>query len=143
MPQIEFYSIVLVVTAAMMLLAQSNHFVMFFVALETITVGLYILVSYFRTNPLVARSRLKYLVTGALSSAILLFGIVLLYGVAGKSHARRDALRAICARSSRRIPTTSSRASASSSCSAASPSKSARFRSRSGFPTSIRARPPR
>lgn len=86
MPKIEFYSIVMVVTAAMMLLVQSNHFVMFFVALETITVGFYILVSYVRTNPLSLEAGLKYLVSGALSSAILLFGIVLLYGVAGKSH---------------------------------------------------------
>ena len=55
MPRTEFYHIVLVVTAAMMLLAQSNHFVMLFVALETVTIGLYILVSYFRTSA--ARSR--------------------------------------------------------------------------------------
>ncbi len=82
-PKVEFYHILLVVTAAMMLLAQSNHFVMFFVALETITVGFYVLVSYFRTNPLSLEAGLKYLITGALSSAILLFGIVLLYGVAG------------------------------------------------------------
>jgi NADH-quinone oxidoreductase subunit N len=83
LPKIEFFHIMLVVTAAMMLLAQSNHFVMFFVALETITVGFYILVSYYRTNSLSLEAGLKYLITGALSSAILLFGIVLLYGVAG------------------------------------------------------------
>jgi len=83
LPRVEFFHIVLVVTAAMMLLAQSNHFVMFFVALETVTVGFYILVGYFRNNPLSLEAGLKYLITGALSSAILLFGIVLLYGVAG------------------------------------------------------------
>lgn len=83
MPRIEFYHLVLVITAAMMLLAQSNHFVMLFVALETVTVGFYILVSYFRANPLSLEAGLKYLIMGALSSAILLFGIVLLYGVAG------------------------------------------------------------
>lgn len=83
MPRIEFYHLVLVVTAAMMLLAQSNHFVLLFVALETVTVGFYILVSYFRANPLTLEAGLKYLIMGALSSAILLFGIVLLYGVAG------------------------------------------------------------
>src|SRR5690606_34267158 len=76
-------AITLVVTAAMMLLAQTNHFVMLFVALETITVGFYVLVSYTRTNPLSLEAGLKYLIMGALSSAILLFGIVLLYGVAG------------------------------------------------------------
>lgn len=85
MPKIEFYAIVLVITGAMMLLVQSNHFVMFFVALETITVGFYILVSYVRTNPLSLEAGLKYLISGALSSGILLFGIVLLYGVAGKT----------------------------------------------------------
>ncbi len=83
MPRIEFFHIVMVVTAAMMLLAQSANFVLLFVALETITVGFYILVSYTRTNPLSLEAGLKYLVTGALSSGLLLFGIVLLYGVAG------------------------------------------------------------
>ncbi|HWA25648.1 MAG TPA: NADH-quinone oxidoreductase subunit N [Lacunisphaera sp.] len=84
LPRVEFYHIVLVVTAALMLLAQSNHFVMFFVALETVTVGFYILVSYFRDHPLTLEAGLKYLVLGALSSAIMLFGIVLLYGAVGR-----------------------------------------------------------
>jgi NADH-quinone oxidoreductase subunit N len=82
-PKTEFYHLVIVVTAALMLLVQSNHFVMFFVALETVTVGFYILVSYFRTSASSLEAGLKYLILGALSSAILLFGIVLLYGVAG------------------------------------------------------------
>ncbi|HRE80641.1 MAG TPA: NADH-quinone oxidoreductase subunit N [Opitutaceae bacterium] len=83
MPRVEFFNIVLVVSAAMMLLVQSHHFVMLFVALETVTIGFYILVSYYRTNPLSLEAGLKYLVMGALSSAILLFGIVFLYGVVG------------------------------------------------------------
>ena len=83
LPRVEFYHIVLVASAAMMLLAQSNHFVLLFVSLETLTVGLYILVSYFRANSLTLEAGLKYLVMGALSSSLLLFGIVLLYGVAG------------------------------------------------------------
>jgi len=84
MPRVEFYHTVMVVTAAMMLLAQSNHFVLFFVALETIAIGFYILVSYDRDNALTLEAGLKYLVMGALSSALLLFGIVLLYGAVGK-----------------------------------------------------------
>ncbi len=82
-PRVEFHHIVLVVAAAMMLLVQSRNFIMLFVALETVTVGLYILVSYTRSNPRTLEAGLKYLVMGALSSALLLFGIVLLYGVAG------------------------------------------------------------
>src|SRR6185295_4120659 len=84
MPHTEFYHTLLVVTAAMMLLVQSNHFVMLFITLETLTIGLYILVSYFRTSALSLEAGLKYLIMGALSSSILLFGIVLLYGVTGK-----------------------------------------------------------
>jgi NADH-quinone oxidoreductase subunit N len=84
MPRVEFYHILLVITAAAMLLAQSSHFVMFFVALETLTIGLYILVSYYRDNALTLEAGLKYLVLGSLSSGIMLFGIVLLYGVVGR-----------------------------------------------------------
>ena len=83
MPRVEFYHIVLVVTAGMMLLAQSNNLLLLFVTLETVTIGLYILVSYYRNNSLTLEAGLKYLVMGALSSSLLLFGIVLLYGVAG------------------------------------------------------------
>jgi len=82
-PRTEFFHIVLIITAAMMLLAQAYHFLMLFVALETVTVGFYILVSYYRTSAFSLEAGLKYLVLGALSSGLLLFGIVLLYGIAG------------------------------------------------------------
>jgi NADH-quinone oxidoreductase subunit N len=82
-PRVEFYHIVIVVTAALMLLVQSNNFVMFFVALETVAIGFYILVSYFRTSAASLEAGIKYLILSSLSSAILLFGLVLLYGVAG------------------------------------------------------------
>ena len=84
-PRVEFHHILLVVTAAMMLLVESRNFVMLFVALETVTVGLYILVSYYRTSSKTLEAGLKYLIMGALSSALLLFGIVLLYGVSGSA----------------------------------------------------------
>ena len=79
----EFYHLVLIIAAAMMLLVQSANFVMLFVALETVTVAFYVLVAYCRTSYFSLEGGLKYLILGALSSAILLFGIVLLYGVAG------------------------------------------------------------
>lgn len=83
LPKVEFFHIVMVVTAGLMLLAQSHNFVMLFVALETVTVGFYILVSYCRRSVFSLEAGLKYLILGALSSSVLLFGIVLLYGVAG------------------------------------------------------------
>ena len=83
LPKTEFYALVLIISAAMMLLVQSHHFIMLFVALETVTVAFYVLVAYCRTSQFSLESGLKYLILGALSSGILLFGIVLLYGIAG------------------------------------------------------------
>ncbi|WOO39488.1 NADH-quinone oxidoreductase subunit N [Rubellicoccus peritrichatus] len=85
LPRSEFFAIVILVSSAMMLLAQSSNFVMLFVALETVTIGFYILVAYCRYSSFSLEGGLKYLILGALSSAILLFGIVLLYGVSGDS----------------------------------------------------------
>ncbi len=87
-PKAEFHHAVIVVTAALMLLVQSNQFVMFFVALETVSIGFYILVAWFRTSVFSLEAGLKYLVMSALSTAILLFGIVLLYGAAGSAGLR-------------------------------------------------------
>lgn len=81
--QSEFYHLVILVGAAMMLLVQSNNFVMLFVALEMVTVAFYVLVAYRRSSSLSLEAGIKYLIMGALSSSILLFGIVLLYGVGG------------------------------------------------------------
>ena len=83
LPKLEYAHLILVVTAALMLLLQSNHFVMLFVALETVTIGFYVMVSYSRKSVFSLEAGVKYLILGALSSGMLLFGIVLLYGTAG------------------------------------------------------------
>jgi len=81
LPHTEFLVITILMTASLMLLVQSHQFVLLFVALETVTVGFYVLVAYCRKSIYSLEAGLKYLILGALSSAILLFGIVLLYGV--------------------------------------------------------------
>ena len=79
----DYHHVVLVITAAFMLLTQSNHFVSLFVSLETAAVGLYILVGYLRKSDASLEAGVKYLVAGGLSSALLLMGIVLVYGSLG------------------------------------------------------------
>jgi NADH-quinone oxidoreductase subunit N len=66
-----------------MLLVQCSHFISLFVCLELVTVAFYVLVAFQRTKVLSLEAGLKYLTLGGLSSAILLFGIVLLYGISG------------------------------------------------------------
>jgi NADH-quinone oxidoreductase subunit N len=82
-PIADYHHVLLVVTAAFMLLAQSNHFVTLFVSLETAAVGLYVLVGYLRRSQASLEAGVKYLVSGGLSSALLLMGIVLVYGSLG------------------------------------------------------------
>lgn len=78
----EFYSLVLFVSAGLMLLVQSQHCIVFFIALEFVTLGFYILVSYASSELLSLEAGLKYLVLGAFTSCLLLLGIALLYGLA-------------------------------------------------------------
>ena len=83
----EFHHLTMLATAALMLLCQSNHFLMLFVALETVAICFYTLVAYNRNSSKSLEAGIKYLVFGALSSALLLFGIVLLYGVGANPEA--------------------------------------------------------
>lgn len=81
-PTTEYLHILLVITAGLMLLSVSDHFVMLFVSLETVTVGLFVLVGYLRDEPRSLEASLKYLVLGSFSSGLLLFGLVMVYGAA-------------------------------------------------------------
>ena len=83
--KVEFYTLILIATAGLMLLVQSTHFIMFFVSLETVTICFYVLISYLRKSSHSLEAGLKYLIMGSLSSALLVFGIVLLYGGGGMS----------------------------------------------------------
>lgn len=83
LPKVEFYAVSLIATASLMLLSQAHHFVLVFVTLETFAVSSFVLVSYSRTSSYSLEAGLKILIMGALSSSLLLFGIVLLYGISG------------------------------------------------------------
>ena len=77
----EFHHLVMLATAGLMLLCQSSHFLMLFVALECVALCFYALVAFNRESAKSLEAGIKYLIFGALSSSFLLFGIVLLYGV--------------------------------------------------------------
>ncbi len=82
LPRGEFHGLVMLASAALMLLAQSSHFLMIFMALEAAAVCFFVLVGYRRASAKSLEAGMKYLIFGALSSSLFLFGIVLLYGVA-------------------------------------------------------------
>jgi NADH-quinone oxidoreductase subunit N len=80
---VEFYAVLMLTVAAAMLLVQAHHFVMLFVSLEAMSVGLYVLISFARITEGALEAGLKYLILAGVSSAILLMGIAFLYGAAG------------------------------------------------------------
>ena len=83
----EFHHLTILATAGLMLLVQSNNFVMLFVSLEAVAICFYTLVAYNKNSSRSLEAGIKYLIFGALSSSLLLFGIVLLYGVSSNPDA--------------------------------------------------------
>lgn len=79
----EFYVILLCGLLGGMFLSGASDLIMIFIALETLGISSYILVAFLRGNLLSAEAGLKYLLYGGMSTAILLFGFSLLYGLTG------------------------------------------------------------
>lgn len=79
----EYYALLLTATMAMCFLVSARHFVLFFLALETVSITSYVLAAYQKDEPLSIEAGLKYLIYGAAASAVMLFGISYLYGLTG------------------------------------------------------------
>jgi NADH-quinone oxidoreductase subunit N len=79
----EYYPLVLLATAGMMFLAGAEDLIVLFLGLEVMSVGVYVLAGYDRTNPASAEAALKYFLIGAFASGFLLYGIALVYGATG------------------------------------------------------------
>ncbi|HRC61701.1 MAG TPA: NADH-quinone oxidoreductase subunit N [Dehalococcoidia bacterium] len=78
----EFYALLLTSTASMVLLAQAQDLILIFVALETTSIVQFVLAGIARDDRS-SEAGLKYLLTGAISAAVLLYGFAFLFGLAG------------------------------------------------------------
>ena len=81
----EFYGLVLFAVAGMMLMASAADLIVMFIALETFSIALYVLVGFRRTRLMSQESAMKYFLLGAFSSAFFLLGIALVYGAVGST----------------------------------------------------------
>lgn len=79
----EFYSLVLFATLGMMVVASSNDFILLFCAFELASFATYALAGFEKQNPKSLEGAMKYFVIGAVSSALMLFGISFVYGATG------------------------------------------------------------
>ncbi|GEA84908.1 NADH-quinone oxidoreductase subunit NuoN [Cellulomonas gelida] len=82
--QTEVYPLLLLATGGMMILPATGDLLTLFVALEVLSLPLYLLTGMARRRRLLSQeAALKYFLLGAFASALLIFGVALLYGYAG------------------------------------------------------------
>ncbi len=79
----EAYLLLLAATIGMCLMASSADLVMMYLAIETTSIPLYILAGFLIGDDRSTESGFKYMLFGALTSAVLLYGFSLIYGFAG------------------------------------------------------------
>jgi NADH-quinone oxidoreductase subunit N len=79
----EYYSLLLLATTGMMFMASGYSLLSIWIALELMAMSSYVLAGYFKHELKSTEAALKYFILGALSSAIMLYGISLLYGTTG------------------------------------------------------------
>jgi NADH-quinone oxidoreductase subunit N len=91
LPAGDYYALLMFSVVGMLGLVSCRELVSLFVALEIMSVPLYALAGLERERPESQESAMKYFITGAFSSAFLLYGIALLYGVSGSTRMDRIA----------------------------------------------------
>jgi len=79
----EFIAIMLSATLGGMFLSGADELITVFVSLETLSISSYLMTGYLKRDPRSNEAALKYLLIGASSSAIFLYGVSLLYGLSG------------------------------------------------------------
>lgn len=79
----EYQILLLIVALGSLFLISSNDFLMLYLAIEIVSLSLYILASYNTNSSLSAEASLKYVILGSFSSGLFLFGVSLIYGFTG------------------------------------------------------------
>ena len=79
----ELYVLLLIAMLGCSVLVSSTHFASFFLGLEVLSVSLYALTAYHRSQPTDIEAGLKYLIPAATSSSFLLFGMAMVYAHTG------------------------------------------------------------
>src|SRR4051812_48922760 len=89
LPQGEYYALMLFAIAGMMLMATATDLLVIFLALEVLSLAVYVLTGIRRDSPIAIEAAFKYFLLGAFSSAFFLYCIAFTYGVTGSPHPDR------------------------------------------------------
>jgi NADH-quinone oxidoreductase subunit N len=83
LPRGEYYALLLFSLAGMMLMATAADLLVIFLALEVLSLGVYVLTGIRRESPAATEAAFKYFLLGAFASAFFLYGIAFTYGLTG------------------------------------------------------------
>src|SRR5499427_2482316 len=89
LPRGEYYALMLFGTAGMMLMATASDLLVIFLALEVLSLAVYVLTGIRRDSPQSTEAAFKYFLLGAFSSAFFLYGIAFVYGLTGSTRLDR------------------------------------------------------
>jgi NADH-quinone oxidoreductase subunit N len=81
-----YYSLILLSSIGMVIIAYSTDFIMLFVAWELMSLPTYALAGFTKRDPISNEAAIKYFMFGALSSALIVFAMGLVYGVTGTTN---------------------------------------------------------
>ncbi len=82
----EYYSLILFATVGMMFLACGHDLISLYISLELMALTFYVLVAFTKREKKSNEAAMKYFLLGAFSSGVLLYGMSLLYGIAGSTN---------------------------------------------------------
>ena len=89
LPAGEYYTLILFSIAGMIMMASANDLLVIFIALEILSIAVYVLTGIRRDDPRATEAAFKYFLLGAFSSAFFLYGIAFTYGLAGTTRLDR------------------------------------------------------
>ena len=89
LPAGEYYALMLFSLAGMMLMATATDLLVIFLALEVLSLAIYVLTGIRRDSAQGAEGAFKYFLLGGFSSAFFLYGIAFVYGLTGSTHLDR------------------------------------------------------
>jgi NADH-quinone oxidoreductase subunit N len=89
LPLGEYYALMMFSIAGMMLMATATDLLVIFLALEVLSLAVYVLTGIRRSSALGAEAAFKYFLLGAFSSAFFLYGIAFTYGLTGSTRLDR------------------------------------------------------
>jgi NADH-quinone oxidoreductase subunit N len=82
----EYYAIVVAMVIGMIMMASSADLLMIFLSMELVGLSAYVLTGYFKRNASSSEAALKYLVYGAVSSGLMIYGFSLIYGLTAQTN---------------------------------------------------------